>query len=60
MDPNTALQMMREAQHDARWEDAEAHAADLGTWIDAGGFLPRGISSREVNYCLRAALVVAA
>lgn len=54
MDPNTALLMMREAQQEGRWEDADAHAADLGAWLDRGGFQPRGLTSREAAYAFRA------
>lgn len=50
MDPNTALDLMREAQNEARWEDAEQHAADLGAWILNGGFVPFGMTAREADY----------
>jgi len=60
MDPNAALDLMREAQHETRWEDADEHAADLGAWIAFGGFAPGDITARELDYCLRAARVVAA
>ena len=50
MDPNTALDLMREAQREARWEDAEQHAADLGAWILNGGFVPFGMTEREADY----------
>lgn len=58
MDPDTTLALMREAQSEARWDDADAHAADLGEWIDRGGYLPAGISSREVAYALNSGLAV--
>lgn len=60
MDPNAALALMREAQADHRWDDADDHAADLGQWIALGGFPPAGISPREIAYALSAAKVVAA
>lgn len=58
MDPDTTLDLMREAQREARWDDADAHAADLGEWIDRGGYLPAGISSREVSYALNSGRMV--
>ncbi len=60
MDPDATLALMREAQSDHRYDDADDHAADLGQWIALDGFPPSGISARELNYCLRAARVVAA
>lgn len=54
MDPNTALQLMREAQADNRHDDAEDHAIDLGSWLAGGGFAPHGITRRELNYCAAA------
>jgi hypothetical protein len=57
MDPNTALDLMREAIRDLRHEDAEAHAADLGAWMASGGFEPAGMNGAERRYCRRAALL---
>lgn len=55
MDPTTTLELMREAQRDARWEDADEHAADLGEWLLRDGFHPADISTRELRYCIERA-----
>ena len=60
MDPTATLDMMRAAQAEARWEDADEHAHDLGTWLAFGGFEPEGMTSREFSYAMRAARVVLA
>ncbi len=59
MDPDTTLALMREAQRDARYADADEHAADLGQWINDGGYLPTGMSAREVSYALNSGRAVA-
>lgn len=50
MDPITTLELLREAQRDLRFEDAELHAIDLGAWIKSGGFIPSDLTEREADY----------
>lgn len=55
MDPNTALEWMREAIADGRRDDADYHAADLAEWIQRGGDEPADLTPSERNYMGEAA-----
>lgn len=55
MDPNTALEWMREAIRDGRRHDADEHAADILAWLKRGGFPPADLTISEARYLHEAA-----